>query len=53
MKAKSEIWMDKPEAHDFLAPRDYLSLLLEAACATSLTIRDWRAFRRDLTLMPE
>ncbi|MDE2183118.1 MAG: hypothetical protein KGJ78_08850 [Alphaproteobacteria bacterium] len=31
-----EIWMEQPEAHDYLAARDYLSLLLDARRAAAI-----------------
>ncbi len=43
MKARTELWMDKPEAHDYQAARDYLSLLLEAKLAAALADRLRRA----------
>jgi len=43
MKKRSEIWMDKPEAHDYAAARDYLSLLFSPARAAALTARLRRA----------
>jgi hypothetical protein len=43
MKAQSEMWMDKPEAHDYQAARDYLSLLLDAKKAAALAARLRRA----------
>ena len=43
MKARSELWMDKPEAHDYGAARDYLSLLLDVKRAAALASRLRRA----------
>ena len=43
MKARSEFWMDKPEAHDYGAASDYLSLLLDAKRAAALASRLRRA----------
>lgn len=43
MKAGTELWMDKPEAHDYQAAQDYLSLVLEARQAAALVGRLRRA----------
>jgi len=43
MKARAELWMDKPEALDYQAAQDYLSLLLEAKQAAALVVRLRRA----------
>jgi len=36
MKTQSELWMDKPEDHDYAAARDFLSLLMDAKHAAAL-----------------
>ena len=36
MKAKSKLWMNKPEAHDYAAARDYLTLVLDPGRAGAL-----------------
>ena len=41
--ARTELWMDKPEAHDYAAAKDYLSLLLEAKQSAALIERLRRA----------
>jgi hypothetical protein len=43
MKAPSEIWLNKPESHDFTAARDYLSLLFDAKSVAKLIVRLRRA----------
>jgi hypothetical protein len=43
MKPQSELWMDKPEAHDYAAAEDYLSLLCEPKQAAALAARLRRA----------
>jgi hypothetical protein len=43
MKTQNELWMDKPEAHDYIAAQHYLSLLLEARVAAALAGRLRRA----------
>jgi hypothetical protein len=39
VKARSEFWMDKPEAHDYGAARDILTLLLDAKRTAALVRR--------------
>ena len=39
MKARTELWMDKPEKHDYPAAMDYLSLLMETKHAAALADR--------------
>jgi hypothetical protein len=64
MKAGTELWMDEPEAHDYQAARDYLSLLLDAKQAATLAgqLRRARLVRRkakdilrasNLTVLPK
>ena len=38
-KAAAEIWLNKPESHDFGAARDYLSLLFDAKTVAKLVAR--------------
>jgi len=41
--ARTELWMEKPETHDYAAAKDYLSLLLEAKQSAALIERLRRA----------
>lgn len=43
MKSRSELWMDKPEAHDYAAAKDYLSLVADDKLAAALAARLRRA----------
>jgi hypothetical protein len=39
MKTRPELWKDKPEAHDYPAARDYLTLVLDGKRAGALVAR--------------
>jgi hypothetical protein len=43
MKAPAEIWLNKPENHDYTAAREYLSLLFDARTVAKLVARLRRA----------